>query len=804
MHSITSADRQIAKEDANFKMGQTEYLRRVADLKARKHESHTDYGQSLLMRTVHPLTEAIQQFMDEASSRPGRRHVALRYLSLVRPEVAAIMTVRHVVNSMGAADTPLTSLANRIATQLETEVQAEHIEQSVPELYAKVMRNLSAHPMGYQPKVRVSTMRHVATKFNLVTEKWKLSDKVHLGTKLIELLIESTGMVYLLLDNTYRKRRMLVVPTPEMAEWVRTHTERQALTSPFLMPMIAPPRPWTTMKDGGYYTESHRFPLLKNWHHHTNRRGYMDELMRSPPVKMLEAVNVLQATPWKINSKVFDFVKQAWEAGLVASDMPPLHDEPLPTKPADYESNVEARKQWKDEAADVFRRNLAHRSKRIQVQMILDMATWHAGEEAIYFPVQCDFRGRIYCVPKHLNPQGCDLAKSLLTFAEGKPLDGRGAFWLAVHTANVAGHDKLPLEQRAQWTIENSDAIVEMAADPLSHRWWTEVDKPFQFLAAAFEWAGYINDENHLCSLPIMVDGTCNGLQHFAAMLRDEVAGREVNLLPAEKPADIYKSVADAVTAVLEKDDNPFAKQWLEVGITRSLCKRPVMVLPYGGTRNAVVKYVREETRPGNPFGRQFGKASAYLASVIWNVMDEVITGPRRAMDWLREVSRIVSAGSSKGLPICWTTPAGFPVMQAYQRSKIVRVKTKIGEQFVFLNLAEQLKEPRLDRQKQKQAIAPNFVHSLDAAALMLTIRVAHADGIRDLVAIHDSYGTHAADMDRLQQHLRNCFVEMYQGDVLARFAEEVGQIVDKPLPALPEKGKLDLGLVKQSKFFFS
>lgn len=44
--------------------------------------------------------------------------------------------------------------------------------------------------------------------------------------------------------------------------------------------------------------------------------------------------------------------------------------------------------------------------------------------------------------------------------------------------------------------------------------------------------------------LPIYQDGSCNGLQHYAALGRDEEGGKEVNLVPAEKPSDVYSSVA--------------------------------------------------------------------------------------------------------------------------------------------------------------------------------------------------------------------------------------------------------------------
>ena len=47
--------------------------------------------------------------------------------------------------------------------------------------------------------------------------------------------------------------------------------------------------------------------------------------------------------------------------------------------------------------------------------------------------------------------------------------------------------------------------------------------------------------------MPIALDGTCNGLQHYAAMLRDEVGGKAVNLVPSDKPSDVYGDVAKIV-----------------------------------------------------------------------------------------------------------------------------------------------------------------------------------------------------------------------------------------------------------------
>ncbi|WP_323166737.1 DNA-directed RNA polymerase, partial [Pseudomonas bubulae] len=78
---------------------------------------------------------------------------------------------------------------------------------------------------------------------------------------------------------------------------------------------------------------------------------------------------------------------------------------------------------------------------------------------------------------------------------------------------------------------------------------------PFCFLAFCFEWAGVVEHGGLWESaLPIAFDGSCSGIQHFSAMLKDERGGRAVNLLPSETVQDIYRLVSDGVNVEVRKD----------------------------------------------------------------------------------------------------------------------------------------------------------------------------------------------------------------------------------------------------------
>jgi DNA-directed RNA polymerase len=133
----------------------------------------------------------------------------------------------------------------------------------------------------------------------------------------------------------------------------------------------------------------------------------------------------------------------------------------------------------------------------------------------------------------------------MLTFSEAKPLGKRGLYWLQVHLANFAGKDKMSFDDRAKYVDDNMENVRESVRDPFSgNKWWMELDNPFQGLATCREIVHAIdsgNPETYMCCLPVHMDGSCNGLQHYAAIGRDTVGGKAVNLLESDGPEDVCK-----------------------------------------------------------------------------------------------------------------------------------------------------------------------------------------------------------------------------------------------------------------------
>jgi DNA-directed RNA polymerase len=115
---------------------------------------------------------------------------------------------------------------------------------------------------------------------------------------------------------------------------------------------------------------------------------------------------------------------------------------------------------------------------------------------------------------------------------------------------------------------------------------------------------------------------------------------------------------------------------------------------------------------------------------------------------------------------------------------------------------------PKYDTRKARAGVAPNFVHSLDAAHMQLAICHGLDQGIEDFFMIHDSFGTNAADTWAFYHNIRHAIVDMYEDNcVLSNFEIECRNRLANPdmeLMQVPEKGDLDVRAVLESEYCFS
>lgn len=824
-------EKQIELEKQMTQCSIDNYRRELEKAKQNGQFGCTTVATKLLSRILDSYSSSISKYLEDYSKgKAVRSTMAADVISrLDDVDTVAYLTAKIILNSM-FSKIPTTAMYKAIGQGIEDEYKMREFRKENSHYYESIQNDLNKRGAKANRKKNITTgvFNH---RLDFHLDRWTVTEKFQTGLVLTRLFVESTGLAEF--EDVFKKNKhfKFLIPTKELVEWTEQMSERLELMQPLFLPMVCPPKEWTSVLEGGYispYIKKNK--LIKN-----NSKEYLKKLETAKMPIVYEAINHLQSTAWQINNRVLEVVKQLWDEGKAVAELPDREDEPLIPFPypektkedAKTPEEIEVIKKWKRDTYEIHKRNVQKRSVRLLVSQILRIANQFKEYEKIYFPHQMDFRGRLYPIPVLLQPQGTDLSKGLLHFAEGKAVDKESIKWLEIHGANMYGFDKENYDARIKWTKDRADEILSYAQNPLQNRGWTEADKPFQFLAFCFEYRDYLtNPESFRTHIPIQLDGTCNGLQHYSALLRDLKGGTAVNLVNGDKPSDIYAKVAERLEEKLKdvcntntgniSDDNSLAHQWLNLGINRKLTKRPVMVLPYGGTmlscREYIGEYLTDNYSP-NFIWKHFGvgqtpsdcifKVSTWLSKYLWEAIQETLQAATVGMDYLRKLARVVTKEQNdNGLE--WLTPAGLLVRQAYAARKKKMIRTELYGSIIKCTV--NIDQEDLDLQRQLNGICPNFIHSLDASCLMIYLTKCKQAGINSFMTVHDCYGTYASDTDTSARLLREAFVEIYQQPILENFTEDLTHNLDSDveLPELPPKGELDITEVLRSEYFFN
>ncbi|KAK3900533.1 hypothetical protein C8A05DRAFT_17171 [Staphylotrichum tortipilum] len=779
----------------------------------------------------------------------------------------AAVTILATLNilAMNGADkgAPVSSTVQQLGRFAEQDIRAQaaltaQATQAAAEATRKqrtarqLMRLYGAFPTPPKPAAKgrgKAKAKAAATAQAPFEARWPLATRAQVGAVLLGALVDSAKIVVeRQLPDSKKivsqvqpafshavqlkkgKKVGVIQPNRALIELMKREPRGEALARH--LPMLVEPTPWTEFEVGGFIESPNAIIRLKN--HEKDQRLYAEAAIeRGDMEQMMRGLDVLGKTAWRINRPVFEVMLQAWNTGGELANIPALNpDIPIPAEP-DSTDDPMMRRLWLRAVKAAENEKTGLHSVRCFMNFQLEIARAFK-DQTFYFPHNLDFRGRAYPLPTYLNHMGADHTRGLLLFAEGKPLGEAGLRWLKVHLSNVFGFDKASLKDREQFADAHMEEIRDSTDNPLTgKRWWLEAEDPWQCLATCYELKAALScadPTTYVSHLPVHQDGTCNGLQHYAALGGDTWGAQQVNLLPGERPADVYSAVAQLVQELVTKDmaaGNDFARA-VDGKIVRKVVKQPVMTNVYGVTYIGAKKQVLKQLDALYPdLFKETGITSAvlasYIAAKIFVALSTMFRGAHDIQTWLGEIGGRVcrsltpeqldviaeqfNGGDSVGKKtakktakkttnktakeadettpkarktleddmaaqfrstLVWTTPLRMPVVQPYRMSGSRIVKTCMQE----LVLISADRDDPVNRRKQLQAFPPNFIHSLDASHMMLSALECSTLGLT-FAAVHDSFWTHAADVDSMNGVLREAFIRIHGEDVIGRLKAE-------------------------------
>ena len=708
--------------------------------------------------------------------------------------------------------TPVAYVHRKIGARIEDELMLRYFRSADPDLFKKCKEDYLRAAAGYRQKIYSTSKRfRDAAKQRqkdelydeaetLTWHRWHQDNILALGAW----IASKSQMVFGALTDGIPLLETIVIAGKsghrdfayQFTEQVREIEEHQqsqkALRATYEdYPMVCPPIDWRGPSDelpegapGGFITNAltKRYDLV--------RRG-----QSVPSESAITALNSLQKVPWRINQFVYEIVKHFYDRGesINESDSfkpymrPEEYDVPkLPPhliniphpRTATNETERYALQRLQEEQRKAKRElkqwhdKEAQRRKESEIfRMVMTCAAKFSKEERFWIPWSFDFRTRMYPISL-MNPQSAEYVNAMMQFADGHPLDNRSEYWLSVHVATTRGFSKETFDGRVAWVRGNRQEIELVATEPLGagRSFWTEADEPWMYLAACREYYEcFIAQSKSETHLQCGIDATASGLQILGSLMGDLSTCRLVNVIPTEKPSDLYQAVMDKCIDLI-KHDRPRRRGIPLEQLSRSVAKAPVMTRAYGSTEWTRKGQVWDaiNSKRGLNLGLKWEKTE-YIARMLDDAMRLVLPGAEFVLDWLQRTAVKAMENDPARKHVVWDTPSGCRVVQVYLKETMKHANTiALGSTKYFRpNVREETEDPKLT--KIESSTAANVVHSCDAAVLHLAVPSLDFP----LSVTHDcGYARAGVQMDQLAEALRKSFVDVARFPVLEKFAE--------------------------------
>jgi len=840
----TLMDRQLVLEQTATDYS---YNRLMKEINSRVRAGQADElaeGKMLLVHSIEAVADKISEYFDKkiyGKMGQARDLVAVEFYE--SPKDLAFIILATIVRSISKdVQVPTVTLITHIVKAIHESILVRRLDNSGTNFSAFVEKRFKRRSETFRTREKLKIIKRQSQ----LQEEHLSQCTAYLGGTLLDLVIKSgINIIQAKIVVKDRRKTQYIVYTEECFKMVLQSRERLLADYRKFPIHLVKPKDWDGfIGSGGYQTEKlYAMPIIKC---RMGSKKLLEAFFKEKPMTTLyETLNALQGTAWRVNRRVFDVFEYVFQNNIVdpesASNNPYLVGK-LPyngqLEPEDFiniynygEINTTGsykglpkdkkmmRKYFKDLEAqrDI---TISNTGKAIMTNLVLFNAKEYVDEDEFYFSYQYDFRGRIYPIQQHLQPQGKGEVKALLEFRNGCKIENEEQLmWFMIHGANCYGYDKEPYDERVSKIKELEHEIKLIAEDPIANRgFWKDADEPYLYLAWCFEYADYLKDpENFVSHVPVALDATCSGIQIYSGLLLDKEGAEAVNVI-GDTRNDIYQRVADKVESFLQagdyikfvnfktSDGNSHEQSTvalansLKGNITRNLTKRNTMTQPYSVTKFGMYEQLKAELIELENNGKKFWVGDMWMvAKLLTDLNDraiiETVKGARIGQDYLKQVTADVV---KQGKWVFYTSPlTEFPVLQKLHKTEIERVTTPIGK----LSIRKTM--DALNPQKMVSGIAPNYIHSLDAALLSMTVLKLKEDGCINFHLVHDSYGVPVNQVVALNRRVRETFVEMFETKPLRRFVRQVNPTFEGD-PESVMLNTLDLSQVVDSKYIFS
>lgn len=523
------------------------------------------------------------------------------------------------------------------------------------------------------------------------------------------------------------------------------------IIKPQSLPMISTPNLWSEKSYGGFLENAHiKKELVTGSSYHDHKLLMNDNLYK--------AINYLNSLQFTVNKDLLEYISNKGQY---------LINHFREIDPKNYINLITSL-----QVAEVYKNSI------------------------FYLNTNIDWRSRIYTNSFYMTYQGSEYSLALINLAKGQVLTESGITYLYIYGSNCYNYnnlDKAPFKDRIEWVKNNLDKIYSMDRDFI-----LKAEKPFLFAAFCLALKSLRDNPKSKINFPVFLDATCSGIQHFAGMLMDYDLASEVNLTKSNLVKDIYSKLVEPINNNIHEfaNSNILYSHFKDIKLSRKELKKVIMTKTYNVSLFGITDQLKSSAEkvestipsPKNPdkeikiFNYNFpstkrNKKVLLSDSEVFKLAEIINKSIFKAYPSLYSIylflTKLTKVMIKFNIPVSWATPTGLIITQHYRESEIKKISLSVlgkNKTIVLRNWIEK----SLDKRKQVNAIIPNIIHSFDASHL---IEIINAVSLKSMyiLPIHDCYGTHPNDMDKIAFEVRLQFIKIYsQENFLKKIRDKV------------------------------
>ena len=221
-------------------------------------------------------------------------------------EVCAYLTLKYTIDGVSQRS-PFTRVAMKLASAVEDQFKFDlwNKGEESRKIFKRIKKKVTSRTSNRLYR-RYNIIRTMSKLELLEHNPWTKTERLHLGSKLIDILIQTTGLMEVKTVQFGRTKLIIYLQANKATlYWIENVNKEGEGLHPYFYPCVIPPLDWSSPFNGGYHTERiDTIPLIK-----TRNREYLEEMKNHSMPMEYGAVNALQRTRWMVNVPVLEVMQ---------------------------------------------------------------------------------------------------------------------------------------------------------------------------------------------------------------------------------------------------------------------------------------------------------------------------------------------------------------------------------------------------------------------------------------------------------------------------------------------------------------